>query len=327
LNYIKRQGEELQAQKKANEEEARSMLHQLDEAYRSRVYGSKNTNNSNSSATGGRRYMDPNYGYVPLGDPITYEGYELLHAQKQLNEAEEEFFERLKKLHDEGVDIDKMLEEFAEETRETFTGSPYQSILDGIVEGFESGKRSAADFADSFETLMKNALTSALEMKADERVREWYEQFAMLAQDEEGLTKDEIETLRISYENIINALNAEASQLEKIAGMELSSEINRSLEGAIKGVTEETAGLIAGQMNAIRVMQADSLALQQHQLDTQINLSDLTRQSLGVLRDSLLYHQEIAGNTSYLIQISEMVKDIAQNSGKIQTDYGRSQGW
>lgn len=50
-----------------------------------------------------------------------------------------------------------------------------------------------------------------------------------------------------------------------------------NLAGAIKGVTEETAGLIAGQMNAIRMNQAHVLALMDEQLAYQMEIAENTR--------------------------------------------------
>lgn len=57
---------------------------------------------------------------------------------------------------------------------------------------------------------------------------------------------------------------------------EATNEAN-SLSGAIKGVSEETAGLIAGQMNAIRINQAHALALMDEQLTYQMEIAANTR--------------------------------------------------
>lgn len=62
-----------------------------------------------------------------------------------------------------------------------------------------------------------------------------------------------------------------------------------SLSGAIKGVSEETASILAGQMNAIRINQAESLRL---------------------MNESARYWAEIAANTSYNRYLEGIYADI-----------------
>jgi hypothetical protein len=76
-----------------------------------------------------------------------------------------------------------------------------------------------------------------------------------------------------------------------------------SLSGAIKGVSEETASKLGGQINAIRMNQAEATE---------------------ILRMQLMHLSVIAQNTSY----NKYIKDIKDQIARIETSGGslRSQG-
>lgn len=176
------------------------------------------------------------------------------------------------------------------------TGTTADSIIDSIARGFEEGKTSAEDFADTFEKLMKNAMLQALKMQALEiPLKQFYEQFANFSED--GLTSTEIDELREAYNSIIGNAKEQWDQLQEI--LDLSDALpddTNSLSGAIKGVTEQTAGLIAGQMNAIRMNQAQALML---------------------MDDQLAHLSEIANNTRYnklLVDIKNLLQSSSSNS-------------
>jgi len=76
----------------------------------------------------------------------------------------------------------------------------------------------------------------------------------------------------------------------------------------------------------MRIYQSDMLLLQQRQFNEQINLVDLSRQSVTVLRDSLIYHRETAQNTAVLYELTAVVKDIAYRQNLAITDPMRAKG-
>lgn len=184
-------------------------------------------------------------------------------------------------------------EDLKEQYNEYITDTTSDAIMESIISGFEEGKFAAEDFADTFEELMKNAMLQAVKMKYLEGpLKEWYETFASYS--ENGLTPEEIAALREAYNTIITSAATEAQNIQNITGTVAGME--DTLTGQVKGVTEETAGLIAGQMNAIRINQAHALALMDEQL---ANLS------------------EIASNTRYnrlLVDIKNLLQSSKSNS-------------
>ncbi len=201
---------------------------------------------------------------------------ELLRGEINGNNAEE-----LKLLIDQLEKNTDKYEELRDKYQEYITGTSSESIINSIVDGFAAGKTAAEDFADTFEDLMKNAMIQAMKMKYLEGpMKEWYERFANYSED--GLTPEEIAELREAYNQIIASAAAEAQNIQEITGRPIDSE--QSLSGAIKGVSEETAGLIAGQMNAIRMNQATALGLMDDQLLELSKIEFNTRNNIYIRR-------------------------------------------
>ena len=177
----------------------------------------------------------------------------------------------------------EQFEDLKNDYNEYLTGSTAASIIDSIASGFEQGKTSAEDFADTFEELMRKAMLQALKMKALEGpLTAWYEDFAKLSED--GLTSEELEQLKNAYDYIISNASEQWEELQNILDQGNELQADTSLTGAIKGVTEETAGLIAGQMNAIRMNQAQSLVTMNNMLEQLSGIEYNTRNNVYIRR-------------------------------------------
>ena len=175
--------------------------------------------------------------------------------------------------------------------REILTGTTAESIANAIAEGFSEGLTSAEVFADTFNDMMKKAIIDAFKRTiVTKYIEDWYEQFALLAAG--GLTAEEIEALTGTYQEMIEAAEEQWEALAKIleeAGIELSEDIKKEgLTGAIAGITEETAGLLAGQFQAIRINTVDILS----------NMENI-----------IIINSRIADNTEYNKYL-ELLKDI-----------------
>lgn len=173
-------------------------------------------------------------------------------------------------------------EEFAQKQSEILTGNTYDSIVDSLTSAFEDGVYSAEEFAGKFEDLMKNAVLNSLKINYFKGpLNDFYSQFAKLS--EGGLTKDEIAQLRTAYTAIAENAAKAFEELKSITGIDFSSitEDANSLSGAIKGMSEETANILAGQFNALRINSAEHLNVSRqallHQIKTAQNTEDTVR--------------------------------------------------
>lgn len=220
----------------------------------------------------------------------TYDEIEKLFLSGQLEGRAKDLFETLKQIKESGVDIDKLLAENTAAAREIFTGTTADNIVDSIADGFANGLRSASDFADNFEDLMRKAIINSLKYKYLEGpLQEFYKQFAEASESGGQLTQAEIDQLQQFYNSIITNAQAQFDQLQQISGVNLTGSgtgVN-TLTGAIKGMTEQQAELLAGQFGGLRITAMEQLNLMRSQLDA-INAIQINTSQTVLRMNSLL---------------------------------------
>jgi len=154
----------------------------------------------------------------------------------------------------EAETIEEIIEQ-AEEAMKSIADITEETIADSIADGFHQGLTSAEVFTDTFNDMMRRAIIGAFkEAIITKYIQSWYNQFAILY--EGGLTAQEIRALTGTYQNVVEAAATQWKTMEAVleaAGIELEEIRRVGLKGAIAGITEETAGLLAGQFQAIRI--------------------------------------------------------------------------
>ena len=176
-------------------------------------------------------------------------------------------------------DAKDTLAEFGDEYQELLTVTTSESITEGIVQGFKDGKSALEIFGENFQGIMRDALFNAFQNKIlSQLVNKFYDEFALRAED--GLTEAEIGELRTLFAILSRSAQESYDEMAALAestGIDLTGgdRERTGLTGAIAGITEDTAGLLAGQFNAMRISMV-----------------------------------EVANNTSYLIGMSEDIHAI-----------------
>jgi hypothetical protein len=201
----------------------------------------------------------------------SFDQLEELFNKGQLTEKAKQLFEALQKIKAEGADIDALLEENKNKVNEIFTGTTSNAIADSILEGFKQGKRSAADFADTFQELMQNALLSAFEAQVIEsKINDFYTQFAAAAESPGGLTQAKIDELKKQFNDTIANIGTQFDQLTQITGVNFGqasqSQQQNTLVGSFKSLTEDTGNVLVGQFNGQRVATLQLLDVQKNAL-------------------------------------------------------------
>jgi tape measure domain-containing protein len=174
------------------------------------------------------------------------------------------------------------------ELQKIFTGTTAESISDGIIDGFRNGLHGAKDFAKNFEELMTGAVLNSLKYQAlEEPLKAFYEQFAQSAASDSILTENEIGDLRNTYDSIIAAASQQFENLKKVTNLDLTAGGNESnsLKGAIKGITEQQAELLAGQFGGMRTSNLEILKMATAQLST---LNDIRYNTAEIFRVSAI---------------------------------------
>lgn len=224
---------------------------------------------------------------------------------------QQEIFDALKEKIQDAQDL---VDEYRDEYRLILTGTTTESIADSIADGFSEGLDSAQSFAKSFETLMRNSLIDAFKRTiVTQMLNDWYEEFAFLA--EGGLTSSEMKTLQEGLESIYKGAEDRWKEFEEVAeatGFSLTNPGSKTdgMAGAIQGITEQTAGLLEGQFNAIRMTTETMLnsvrsSNEIHKIDTEY---------IKGIHAGVSYMPAMVGRLDRLIMLTASVVDNTRNS-------------
>ena len=240
----------------------------------------------------------------------TYEEIEKLYTQDKLEGAAKTLFERLKQLKEEGADVVDMMDDLKTEMNEAWTGTTSSAISDSIMQGFLNGKKSAIDYADDFEDLMRNAMMKSIQMKYLEApLQKWYEKFAQ--DSETGLTSDKIAELRKAYDQIIESAAKEAENLEKITGIGMATgEAGRTaVAKGITSVSQDSFDEYRGSVNALQYITAN---IDKNVTDIQVQLYKAAEKWIQI-EENTRYCRKLEGIEKDIRTVSNGIQDIRDN--------------
>ena len=195
--------------------------------------------------------------------------------------------------------------------QQILTGTTAQTIADAIAEGFSQGLDSAQIFADTFNDMMQKAIIDAFKRTIITKyIQRWYEAFAELS--EGGLTAEEIEILARAYQAMLEMAGEQWEAIQDLlgtlgvdfGGTGITDADITGLTGAIAGITEETAGLLAGQFQAIRINTVEVLA----------NMESI-----------IIINSQIAENTTYNKYLESIDKKLGEGNS-LESEYLRAIG-
>ncbi len=240
-----------------------------------------------------------------------YDTLEKLYTEGKLTDSTKAWFEQLQTVKQEMDGIGVSASDVLNQLNQDATGTTAMDIANAIVDGFKQGKRTAADFADNFQQLMQNAALSVFENDyLTSKINDFYAQFAAASAAPGGLTPDKIAELKQKYSDIITNAGQQVTQLEKVVGPINSGSTGspNSLTGAIKGMTEDQANLLAGQFGGLRITQ----------LETNQILSTNMALQLAEMRNSTLLQRQLVANSGRTADAVEshtsILKDISRNT-------------
>ena len=174
--------------------------------------------------------------------------------------------DKLEELEQKAEDARRKVEELNRELNELYTGTTHQTIVDSILSGLKEGKTEIKDFADTFEDLMKGALLESFKMKyLEKQLSNWFETFGEFSGDSDGLTSTEITHLSSLLNTVLQDAQVGLEEMNNVlneAGLgNIDSGNKPGLAGAISTITEDTANILAGTLNSIRIDVSNGLAI------------------------------------------------------------------
>ena len=212
-----------------------------------------------------------------------------------------------------GRQIEDMIDEISNDLLQTNAKDFASQLGDSLVEAFKSGEDAAKAMETTVNEVLQNLVVNQLKKK-------FLEQQLQSALDQlerdmgywngddfifDGLSDAEIARFKQQVAAATSNFN-QALDIYKDLFADLGlDDTDDSLTGAVKGVSEETANILAGQMNAIRINQLES---------TQI------------LRQSLQALNTIVANTSYNKYLARIERIITILETNQSSDALRSQG-
>lgn len=205
--------------------------------------------------------------------------------------------------------IDKISKDILQTDAKTFA----DELGDALVEAFGKGEDAADSFGETVNKVLKEAVLNQLK----KRFLETQLQGALDALEKsmgywsgdnfvfDGLTEAEIASFKDKVAAITGNFNQALGIYSDLFKDISTTENDTSLTGVAKGVSEETASLIGGQMNAVRINQIEATA---------------------ILRQQLMHLATIAQNTSYNVHLLDIRNDIRDIKNGSSGNSLRSQG-
>ena len=210
--------------------------------------------------------------------------------------------------------IQDMIDEISNDLLQTNAKDFATQLGDSLVEAFKTGEDAAKAMETTVNEVLQNIVVNQLKKKFLENqlqgaLNQLEKDMGYWDGDNfvfDGLTDEEIAKFKASVSAATSNFN-NALQVYQDLFKEMDLGADDSLTGAVKGVSEETANILAGQMNAIRINQLD--------------MSEIMRQQLKQLN-------QIAANTAYnkYLQRIERIITILEtnNSGNALRSQGLS---
>lgn len=204
-----------------------------------------------------------------------------------------------------GRQIEDMIDEISNDLLQTTAKDFASDLGDALVEAFSKGEDAAKAMETTVNSVLKNLVVNQLKKKFLENqlqgaLDKLEKDMGYWNGDDfvfDGLTQAEIDRFKSAVGVASSNFNQALKQYEEIFKDMGLDDTDESLTGAAKGISEESANILAGQMNAIRI----------NQLDT----NEVLRQSLQALNT-------IAINTAYnkyLSRIERIITIMESNQG------------
>lgn len=204
-----------------------------------------------------------------------------------------------------GRQIEDIIDEISNDLLQTNAKDFANELGDALVEAFGKSEDAAKAMGTTVNSVLKNLVVNQLkknflETQLQGALDQLKKDMGYWNGDDfvfDGLTQAEIDRFKSAVGAASSNFNQALKQYEEIFKDMGLDDTDESLTGAAKGISEESANILAGQMNAIRI----------NQLDT----NEVLRQSLQALNT-------IAINTAYnkyLSRIERIITILESNQG------------
>lgn len=247
-----------------------------------------------------------------------YDKLEKLYSEGKLKDKAKEDFESLKALREELEEAGLSVEDLQKSLDELLTGTSSSGLASGLADLFENGKRYAQDFADSFESILGNAIKSSFQAKyLEDAMQPFYNELADLMEGG-NLTEKQIQALKEKYILLGEEYAKKWEDIEKIIGTGSSSDSSSTIKGKLdRELSEKTGGEIVGIFRAGYDVWKQQLVAIQAQSATNVNI-------LAIANEKLIALNAIQVNTANTVQRLDVAVKHLDTIVKNTSKTGRS---
>ena len=217
--------------------------------------------------------------------------------RKQIQEEEDKKDtdrDRIKEWEDQIAENEKQIAENAKyNIVEAIMGTEVATAIDDLAaayaEAWTAGEKAAGKSANVVKNLIKTAIIDQLKNKLKPQVEEFMTFLADAMED--GVISEAEERLLDRYEAAMeNTADDYLSKNSKWLADDDENESSDALSGAVRSMSEETGGVIAGRLNAFVINQTEQSAIMRNQLVYQAEIAANTRvgaERLGNIESTL----------------------------------------
>ena len=172
---------------------------------------------------------------------------------------------------------EQQIQELLDNARDALLGSDIASIAaefgDALIDAFAKGENAAEAWGDTVDKVVRRIVRNMIIQDIMEKsLKPIIEKYTHGWIDDGGnwvgweAIENEINAFGNDLTNAGDGIIQMMEQLKERLPEWFESGTASTLTGAVKGVTEETASLVAGQMNAMRINQVESMSILRNQL-------------------------------------------------------------
>ena len=203
-------------------------------------------------------------------------------------------WDRIKEWEQQIADNEKQI---AENTKyniiDAINGTDIMSAIDDLsaayADAWAAGETAAGKSANSVKNMIRTAIIEQLKNKLKPEVEKFMTYLATAMED--GVISEAEERMLEQMEEDMEEISDNyLSKNEKWMRDDKEEDSEDPLTGAVRSMSEETGGVIAGRMNAIVINQSDQMAIMRNQLIYQAEIAANTRVSaerLGNIENTL----------------------------------------
>ena len=201
------------------------------------------------------------------------------------------------------IEYGEVEKEIIASVKEQVTGISLDGFEDSYLSMMTNLDSTNEDFADNLEKYLQTSIfRSLIAEKYKGQIQSLYDSFYEYGKD--GLTQNEVESLRKQQQELADAMLAERDNMMKVFGWSSdnsaasSSQFGRT--GAVTTITEETGGKIEGSLNIV----VDHLS------GMDDKLTDISKNSY----DAIGALNKIAENSEYLKRLDDVVDELEKQN-------------